>query len=339
MDKVQLIQYRTGLTTCTRDLFQPSPPFSGAGWRAELLPQRPNFPSLGEGLEVVISAKTLATARCAYDLILGCHDLITGEKDDFGTHMGISIYPNTNTGELDEENRLITEIRTAKHYPLACSVAAKASRKSCIVYAIAKYEFSISIFYLGREDLEPSLAEYIPITANHRDLIYLIHAIIAAYSAIEDLGLEIRASNRKPSRINGRWNPIVKTELEKRLTDAKIDLNQTVLWTVRGPKRKIEASRIIPPIQKFPWSKGEVRDIEIDLIEAIAFSDWLRDCVASHKIRSLTKSLSVYDAINVQHLTRHLILDKLGYWKYIKSYHRALAKYYYEGIISPPESE
>jgi len=142
------------------------------------------------------------------------------------------------------------------------------------------------------------------------------HAIVSAYSAIEDLGLEVRASQKKPSRINGEWNPLVREDLESRLEKANIDLKETILWTIRGPMRNIERKRGIPILEKAPWARGPVRDAEIKIIDAIAYSDWLRDCVASHGVKALTKVLSPYDVVNVQHLTRRLLLETIRYWQY-----------------------
>jgi len=100
--------------------------------------------------------------------------------------------------------------------PLACLLAAKASRKRAYVYAITKYMFSISQYSTSVKDLEPFRSKHIPVSSLPKDHVTFSHAILAAHSAIEDIGLEIRASSKNPSRINGKWNPVVKAELEKR---------------------------------------------------------------------------------------------------------------------------
>lgn len=133
---------------------------------------------------------------------------------------------------------------------------------------------------------------------------------------IEDLGLEIRASAKKPSRINGEWNPPVKQDLEERLIKAGVDLKENFLWTARGPKRKIETKRPIPPGTKSLWSDWIIRDTEIPIVDAIAYADWLRDKIASHSVKELTRVLSPYDVENVQHLARRLLLEILGFWRY-----------------------
>ena len=90
---------------------------------------------------------------------------------------------------------------------------------------------------------------------------------------------------------------------------------------MRGPKRKIEL--IKPPRinKKEEWSKGfMVRDSSIEIVDAIAYSSWLRSVIASHKTNELTKVISVYDTTNVQYLSRRILLETLGCWHYFDSY-------------------
>ncbi len=178
-----------------------------------------------------------------------------------------------------------------------------------------KYQFSQSLCGVQFADLEPRHAEYMPVSRVPEDHVRLAHAIVAAHSILEDLGLEIRASSSRPSRIRGEWNPLVRQDLETRLAAARVEFCQPILWTVRGPRRRLDASRPIPTRGKYPWSRGWVRDCEVDLVDAIAHVDWLRDRVASHSIKPLTKALSPYDVVNAQHLARRLILETLGFWK------------------------
>jgi hypothetical protein len=198
--------------------------------------------------------------------------------------------------------------------PLGCAIAIKASYKDKWVYAITKYGFSISLCSILGVDRQPE-AEYIPITKFPAYHVRLSHAIVSAYSAIEDLGLELRVTRKNPSKINGEWNPIVKSELEQRLSGANIRFNDPILWTRRGPITKIEKKRATPVLAKVPWARGiHIRDCEISLIDAIAYSKWLRNEVASHNTKDLTKVISVYDVLNVQHLVRRLLLETLGFW-------------------------
>lgn len=147
-----------------------------------------------------------------------------------------------------------------------------------------------------------------------QDHITFCHAIISAYSVLEELGLEIRASKDNPSKIGDQWNPKVKSDLEKRLIKSGIDLSDTLLWTMRGPKRKLEKVKGMPVFKKSLWSYGQVRDAEVDLIDAIAYASWLRSYVSSHTVKEITKVVSPYDVINTQHLARRCILEPFGIW-------------------------
>ena len=57
-------------------------------------------------------------------------------------------------------------------------------------------------------------------------------------------------------------------------------------------------------------------DIYVKLIDAIAYASWLRSSVSAHRISRLSKSLTVYDVANIQHLARRLLLETLGFWNY-----------------------
>jgi hypothetical protein len=77
-------------------------------------------------------------------------------------------------------------------------------------------------------DLDPAHGELLRLSSSPYDHGRFAHAILAAHSLLEDLGLEIRASVSKPSRVNGQWNPIVKEDLKQRLTAAGVDLAEPI---------------------------------------------------------------------------------------------------------------
>jgi len=56
-----------------------------------------------------------------------------------------------------------------------------------------------------------------------------------------------------------------------------------------------------------------VRDRKVALVDAIAYGDYLRDWAAAHVVNPLTRSLSPYDVVNVQHVARFLLLASLGF--------------------------
>lgn len=145
---------------------------------------------------------------------------------------------------------------------------------------------------------------------------YLANAVTLAYSAIEELGLELRASQKNPSKMpDGAWNPSVKADLENRLQMSGIDLSDTHISTQRGPKTRIEKKRPPPSAGKPNWSRGNVRDVNVWLIDALALASWLRSSTTTHRFSDTARSLTVYDAHNVQSLARHLIMEKFGFWR------------------------
>jgi hypothetical protein len=114
---------------------------------------------------------------------------------------------------------------------------------------------------------------------------------------------------------DGTWNPAVKADLEARLRKSGIDMPGTHIWTLRGPKTRIEKKRPPPSTGKPSWSGGNVRDVNLALIDALALASWLRSWTTAHRFNINARSLTVYDAHNVQSLARHLIMEKFGFWQ------------------------
>jgi len=138
-------------------------------------------------------------------------------------------------------------------------------------------------------------------------------SIIASYSVIEEIGLEIRASPKNPSKIRGKWNPEVKIDLESRLQRARIDFKQKVPWALRGKPTKIEMARQPKAIKKCEWACGPyIRDIELEVVDAINHASFLRSKISSHKLDSKIASLTSYDVENVRRHAIRLLLEKLG---------------------------
>ena len=103
----------------------------------------------------------------------------------------------------------------------------------------------------------------------------------------------------------------MRAELEARLAAAKIDVNDTHVWTRRGRPTRIESRRRSTGVGKPRWSRGAVRDIEVSLIDAISDASWLRSKVSTHRFSDSVRSLTVYDVYNVQSLAR-----RLGAWPF-----------------------
>ena len=211
--------------------------------------------------------------------------------------------------------------------PLACSrpnlmrvcrIAARASRKRSLSYAVHKLHLSLRSICPAPVDLDPYLSGPKAFSVQTDPAVHVLcaNAITLAYSAIEDLRLEVRVGNDKQSRMpDGTWNPAVRGDLEGRLKTNNIDINETHVWTLRGRPTRIEQKRRPPKAVKKPsWSRGAVRDVELSLIDAIALASWLRSKVSTHAFNANVRSLTAYDVHNVQSLARRLVLGVSGFW-------------------------
>ena len=201
--------------------------------------------------------------------------------------------------------------------PISCLLAAKASRKRIYQYSIFKYLLSYRTVPLGARSLDPQ-GDWEPgraISALPEEHVFNANAITLAYSVLEELSFDIHASSEVPSRINGHWNPIVREDLEDRLSNAGINISESILWHLRDTPSRIERVRKPPSLGKCEWAGYRIRDEYLDIIEAIAYVSWLRSKVSAHRSSVLTKSLTVCDVANAQHLARRLLLETLGFWR------------------------
>jgi hypothetical protein len=308
-------QYHTGLCALLDEPDQPAPPFCGAGWVAKL--SRPKHFGGTVCHEVLIEARNWTTAQRALNLVTACLYLVAGDPPLFVSEPRLVAYNATEPEFEDSATRtsFTNRFMGRAGIPTACQVAAKASRRKRWSYAITKYLFSVQLHSLPSVDLDPFRAPHFGVSPFLENHVAYGYAILAAYSALEDLGLEVRASADKPSRTGGgHWNPDVKADLEGRLTQAGINLDEPILWAIRGPVRKLDRKRIVTPLELASWARGSVRDCEIAVVDAISHTSWLRDRVVAHAFTDLTKGLNSYDVTNVQRLLRRLLLESLGFW-------------------------
>jgi hypothetical protein len=259
-------------------------------------------------MEVLIRARELAQANQALNLLISSIAVVDGSitfcPEPFSIEPG-------EVGATSHTDFWMT--RTGLLH--ACALANRTSRDRSVTYALHKLALSYQSSSPHMMDLHPS--ESPRLFGIHIDPIYhvyLANAITLAYSAIEELGLELRASQNKPTKMpDGTWNPIVKADLEARLQKFGIDISSTQIWTFRGPKTRIEKIRPPPSAGKPGWSRGIVRDVSIHLIDALALASWLRSWITTHRFNKTARSLTIYDAHNVQSLARFLILEKFGF--------------------------
>jgi hypothetical protein len=115
--------------------------------------------------------------------------------------------------------------------------------------------------------------------------------------------------------IDGKWNPAVLANLHARLRRANIDLGERVVWHRRHTPTLVERKFPATSAGKTPWTYAMVRDVEVRIEDAINHASRLRSKVAAHRLPSIAKSLTLYDASNVQFVARRLLLEVLGCWR------------------------
>jgi len=301
----------------------PAAQFRGRNWRIRFGPQSDGNPVASarfgnrviRSKEVFILTKSEPVARRVASRVVEAMTLLNGSSvliPDLSD--ALDLQPD----RAHKVKRLHVGYWSMDGFPLACRIVARLSHSLRHQYALAKFKLSSEYASFAWIDLDPSHSETIPRWHRAEDHVRLATAIVLAYSVLEELGLEVRASAKNPSSINGQWNPVVRKELEDRLERAGIDHSDPVVWNVRGGKSQLEAERpqyLYTKTKRTPWTRWSIRDRLVEIVDAIGHASFLRSKVSSHRLKpSWVRMLSAYDVANVQHLARRLFLGTLGYW-------------------------
>lgn len=195
--------------------------------------------------------------------------------------------------------------------------------KRCI-YALEKYRHSIEVEGFNPYSADPRYGQVFDNESPaYSDHVNHLMSIISAYSVIEELGCEIRASHKKKRFLNNEtceWNPEVWSETESRLIKKGIDVSYEFQWTIRGDDTIIHQEFNYELFGKEgKYNDGEkVKDRMLHIIDAIQFSSFLRNAVAAHRFNTKSSSVSPYDLHNVQMVARYLIMQHMDIWDYIQ---------------------
>lgn len=302
----------------------PRPPYRGKKWRVELIPSKDSHVTVSVGKrsclakQVLIRAETQETAQRALNLILGALNIVLCDHfvPTFSGPALPRLYPVSK--EFRFEDGLPPSVMSTSKIPLACMVAARTSLSLQHIYALGKLSLSIETYSASLMELDPERHDNLPKSVFPEEHVRMAFAITAAYGCIEELGLEIRSSEKNPSKLkDGTWNPAVRTEVENRLSGAGIDSSEHCAWNLRGERTKIERKK--PPIivKPAPWSAWRVKDGEMELVDALDQASFWRSKISAHRTnKRLLRVLSVYDVANVQFLARRLFLESLKFWKF-----------------------
>jgi hypothetical protein len=268
------------------------------------------------GREVVIHAKTESAARKAGFLIQAASDVLDGSS--FSSHVGgpLELCELKMSHVSESEDHSERAIRSTPNIPVDCLLAVKIGQRRVLTYALSKLWLSYQMLSIAGIDLDPTQSPAIPKSPYPFDHVTYAQAIVLAYAAIEELGLEIRATAQKPSRVDGEWNAEVRDDLIKRLDAANVNLDERYLWNLRGPGTILERERPALLISATPWATWDVRDGFVEVIDAIAHVSWLRSKVSAHRSKyEFMRVLSVYEVVNSQYLARRLLLERCGFWR------------------------
>lgn len=311
-------RYRTRLLCHPDTSRRPRVLFYGKCWRASLEPQPVLTRHSNHSptpYEIVLLAPSLERAKYAAELLLAADSVIMGAYSFFGQEITVMPEaPPDDPADLEAHRRFMDKLQgNASELESAIEVAARASHRRRYQYALFKLRLSYSLCSVHPMDLEPSHWWSQRAVWNHAGHhVSLAYAIQAAYSAIEELGLEVRATTELPSMKSGRWNPPVLKDLQDRLRAAGVDLSESIPWTRRGTPTKVERQFPLESISKASWAHRSIRDVYVPVEDAIRNASSLRSKVAAHRLRGIAGSPTHYDASNVQLLARRLLLESLG---------------------------
>lgn len=289
-------------------------PLAGRGWVITIEPKLDDdirSSHASDPNEIVIHARTTDRAQAVLTLILDSWTVLNGMLPSADDLMVIS----ADDGGQDQLDSALPysprEVWSRSGFPLSCLIAQRASMKLRLVYAVALCRQSFALHANDIMDLTPGTFPYQHRSMNPRDHVRFAYAIVTAYAVLEQLGLSLHGE----CFVSGKWIKEKREELESRLRRAGISLSEPLLWTLRGGKTRLEAKRPPTVVRKCTWSRGQVRDCEVDFVDAIADLRWFRSRVAAHDIDSLASVLSVHDVANAQVLARRAVLESMGFDK------------------------
>lgn len=268
--------------------------------------------------QIIIESASETTAERVASLIR-CGSLLG--YPDLLQHGGAEgIYP---IGDVQSKalraSALASRFREATAGHVGCHAAAAAWDFRGDRYALEKYHLSLQLDWFSPHSANPVYGQKFP--NSYKEYSYHVRAtmaIVAAYSVIEELGLEPRSSDKNPRFIRDpkqRWNPSVLANLNQRLATEGIDPEDDFIWVLRGVPTRIEREQR-PKLGKPSklYRRHDVRDRQMKIADALHYASWLRNFVAAHKLRDISSSVSPYDVFNVQGIARRVLLGKLRLW-------------------------
>ncbi len=289
--------------------------------------------------EIIIEAADHEAAQIASYLITAAKVLLDG---DFSCGETPEVIPE-DPSELEEMTPLEREelklgfSTLTGGYATAAAIAAKATQRRRWLYGLSKYWLSLRTCSVAAIEHHPRYGNRFTVERDPLAHVAMAQAITAAYSVLEELGMQVKASRDTPSTINGQWNPPVLRDLKARLGKGGVDLAHPVTWIIRNPPTRIERRKPPPPGARASWAGYSIRDRRVAPADAIAYASHLRSSVSAHASSSSTRSLTMHDVVNVQQLARRLLLEAMGFWKpLLRAKRRRAAAFKGQGARAAP---
>ena len=144
------------------------------------------------GREIVIRAPNEVTAERAFAILQNASALLeaAAERQIFGCNLQLRKYhsgPSRGEGELGGTQDFLCR----SHIPVECLVAVKTASRLQYIYALAKLSLSYRLLSIFPIDLDPTHSRNIEKSDYENLHVAFAYAIIAAYSAVEEMGLDM----------------------------------------------------------------------------------------------------------------------------------------------------
>jgi hypothetical protein len=282
-----------------------------------------DFGSLGEGetqgrLLVVEAEET--EANNIIQLIRAADVVVEGFPDqEYGNTAGFELPDDASEQASIFKNIFQTtgffeRFSFKRERPVAVAMAVNAWPDRRIVYAIHKLSRSYETEAITPWSAHPRFGQIFEKHSDEfSDHVRSSIAINLAFSAIEEMNLQVKSSREKPRWLDNKytWNPTVLMDIKSRLDRVGINPERTVDWIVRGDETEIP---IEPVRDQFSEnSDGKiVRDVQFSLPDAIHACSYLRNFMTAHAFGKDTQRLGPYEVYNVQQVARFLILSICG---------------------------
>ncbi|MPM87805.1 hypothetical protein SDC9_134905 [bioreactor metagenome] len=286
--------------------------------------------------------KYLSLYKRAYELVIVSPDEITAENVNSLIYSARLLcnpqfdFKENTLIELNETDELVkiggrfsecfVQKAICSNMILACLIAAHASNAD-LEYALEKYKFSLSLDWFTPHSAHPYYGHvfYTGLESNKSN-VNKIYAFLCTYSIIEELGVDIRSSSKKPRFLNNEWNPEVLNDIKLRLNKIGLDFDTKMEWLIRGKPNPLydEIKQKFTTKSQYYNPANYVYDLELKIYEAIHYCSYIRSFYLAHKTDKTVKYINPYDIHNIQSLVRILILSATGFWSGMDNYREKL---------------